>query len=80
MDELSCPFHLKPFRDSMNTGMPSVALLFYHHAAPVLTEKQTFGNGIPLVITYKIKCLQHNGKVIEFLSETETLLIFYSGC
>lgn len=43
----------------------------------MLTETQTFGNGIPVVITYKIKCLQH--KVIEFLPETETFT-FYSVC
>lgn len=62
----------------MISGMPSVALLFYHPAKPglqVLTEKKSFRNGIPVVITYKIKCLQHNGKVIE----TETLT-FYCVC
>lgn len=57
--------------------MPSVALLFYCYAKLVLTEKQTFRNEISIIILYKIRCLQHNGKVIEILTKTESLLIFY---
>lgn len=55
--------------------MPSVALLFYRYAKPLLTEKQTLRNETPII--YKIKYLHHNGKVIKFLTETESLLIFY---